>query len=85
VTIQIVANGVTTTALRDLLAALAENGLAKTATVGLEGPELWTVTTPMLTPSQYAAVFGRLVKHQGEAVTDVLRRHRDSRDAVMGQ
>jgi hypothetical protein len=38
----------------------------------------------MLTPSQYAAVFGRLVKHQGEAVTDVLRRHRDSRDPVMG-
>lgn len=59
--IRIEADSVKTNDLRALLAALAVVGLARTAQVGVEGPECWSVRTGHLTPQQFAQVVGRIV------------------------
>ena len=46
--IQIVIDSATTEETRTLMAACASAGLAGTCTAGLNGPEMWTVSTPMM-------------------------------------
>lgn len=59
--------------VRDLAAALSLAGLRESLTVGCDGPELWSATTPMMTPQQHATVIGRLVKYHGTPIADALR------------
>ncbi len=60
--------------VRELACALHAVGLTATLTVGLNGPECWEATTPMMTPTQWAGVTARLVKFNGELISDVLER-----------
>ena len=58
--------------VRDLAAALDGIGLTGMLTVGLDGPELWSASTPMLTTQQHAIVVARLVKFRGTPIAGVL-------------
>lgn len=70
--VQIHADSVETRELRSLLAALATVGKSETATVGLNGPECWTVTTPHLSPNEFAQVVGQVVKHNGVPLAELI-------------
>jgi len=72
VRVQIHIDSANTSQLRELLAALASIGKHETATVGLNGPECWTATTPHLTPDEFARVTGRLVKHKGVRIGELV-------------
>jgi hypothetical protein len=72
VRIRIDFDGAKTETVRELMAALANVGLRKSLTVGCDGPECWSGTTPSLTPNQFAAVVARLVKVDGETIAETL-------------
>lgn len=59
VTIQI--DSASTERVRELAKALNAVGLTGQLMVGLDGPECWKATTPVLTFDQYAEVSARLV------------------------
>ena len=71
--IQIHIDSADTEQVRELLAALASIGKHESATVGLNGPECWTATTPHLTPNEHAAVVARLVKINGVPLDEIVK------------
>ena len=71
--VQIHIDSANTKQVRELLAALAGIGKHESATVGLNGPEHWTATTPHLTPYEHAAVVGRLVKVNGVPLEEIVK------------
>ena len=70
--VQIHVDSANTPQVRELLAAVASIGKAGEAKVGLNGPECWTATTPHLTPDEFARVTGRLVKHKGVRIGELV-------------
>jgi hypothetical protein len=72
VRISIHADSATTKQTRMMLAALAKLGKHESATVGLNGPDCWTLTTPMLSPNEFAQVTGQLVKIGETPIAELL-------------
>lgn len=68
------ADSMTTKQLRALLAELSKIGKHQTATVGLNGPEKWTIRTPPLSPDEFATVTGNLIRFNGEPISEFLGR-----------
>ena len=60
----------TTTQVRDLSVALNAAIGRNQLTAGVDGPECWGGETPPLTPNQFAAVVGRIVKFKGQPIGD---------------
>ena len=71
--IAITFDSATTDMVRDLAVALHNVGLTGKLMVGVNGPECWSGSTPMLTPAQFASVVCRIVKFEDTPIADVLR------------
>lgn len=70
--VQVHIDSATTGQLRDLLEALAQIGKSESATVGLNGPECWSATTPFLSPSEHAQVVSGLVHYRGRKLRELV-------------
>jgi len=73
VRVQIHIDSANTKQVRELLAALAGIGKHESATVGLNGPEHWTATTPYLTPQEHAELVARLVRFNGVTLEQLIK------------